>query len=917
MTYATPADTRRPGWESSTTPDFDVVFFNGASDLNASVADMRPDVIVAVNWELVDGLSEQVDIPLVLDLIAPRLLEMPFQQMTHSAIDAEILRYMTVLGRGSRFLCSTDKQKAFCRSWLMLSGIHATNDGDPIDVIPISADPRLPKRERKTSKTVTFVYGGVFWPWQRPTPYLNRVLTTLRRTGSGQLLVIGGTYPLAPGALAQSEVTDHLAPGRHLTVKPLLPYDEMEAQFLNAHVALDLAERNAERELSFSYRMIEYLRCGLPVICNHYLSIAADIESYRAGWVIDTDNAPDTLEALVEEILAHPDGIAERSANAQRLIADRYNWARTTEPLYQYCIAPTMRRRRPNVLTVITAAQRDIDDTLRDQARTLAQHFEQLSRQSEHLSRQSEHLSRQSEHLSRHTEELLRHTEALAQQRDRLQRHETHIAALGEQLDRMERASEARHADIVGQLQHLHTAQQHLEHRVSTLGIRGMLRWVWRIPERIYRVILKPLVAGRETKNIAIITRADLFPVHHGAAVRIVESARALSRHCDQVLLITNDRFKYFSCIGGRVHEQYYPKFLRMFPIPMNPLLQYILQRRGLPPKECYLFYALYDLNMWARTLFLAYQHPIALYQAEFPAFLRPARIARWCFGGTTALVEHNVEFARIDETEGMPSKGRQFLRRVEVRLCNRADYVIAVSTVDRDALIEAGVNPGKIAVIPHGVDLERFTEAEPEDSPAHNASSSRAPVLVYHGPYSYAPNLKAAMTLGTVILPALERYGHQAVCLAIGDSPPAHSPHPSLTFVGPVDDIASHLKRGDIAAIPLTAGGGTRMKILDYFAARIPVVATSKAVEGLPVEDGRHLVIVDEVEEMAEPIAVLIENPDLRRELADNAFTLVEALDWSVIGTQYMKLYNLPWWRENGETGAGIERERERNTSR
>lgn len=94
-------------------------------------------------------------------------------------------------------------------------------------------------------------------------------------------------------------------------------------------------------------------------------------------------------------------------------------------------------------------------------------------------------------------------------------------------------------------------------------------------------------------------------------------------------------------------------------------------------------------------------------------------------------------------------------------------------------------------------------------------------------------------------------------------------------------------------------------MKVLDYFAARIPVVATRKAVEGLPVEDGKHLVMVDEVEQMVEPIVELINSPDRRRELTDNAFALVEELDWSVIGTRYMELYDLPWWKRNGKSSS------------
>ena len=252
--------------------------------------------------------------------------------------------------------------------------------------------------------------------------------------------------------------------------------------------------------------------------------------------MINIEDDPDALEALVNDILTHPDRIAERSANAQRLVRERFNWERTTEPLYQYCAKPTMLQRQPNVLTTILARQQRLEDDLRDQASL--------------------------------------HTEQLSQQGNWLDRQETRLVSVGEQLDRIERANQAHQADIREQLRQLIQAQQYLDHRVSILANRGIFRWIWRIPERIYRVVLKPLFSGKNAKNIAIITRADIFPVHHGAAVRIVESARSLSRHCDQVLLITNDRTKYFSFIRGEMSEQYYPKFLHVFPLPLNPIIR-------------------------------------------------------------------------------------------------------------------------------------------------------------------------------------------------------------------------------------------------------------------------------------------------------------------------------------------------------
>ena len=63
-------------------------------------------------------------------------------------------------------------------------------------------------------------------------------------------------------------------------------------------------------------------------------------------------------------------------------------------------------------------------------------------------------------------------------------------------------------------------------------------------------------------------------------------------------------------------------------------------------------------------------------------------------------------------------------------------------------------------------------------------------------------------------------------------------------------------LARADIAVVPLRIGSGTRLKILESFAHRIPVVSTTVGADGLDVEDGVHLLLADRPEEFAGPAA-------------------------------------------------------------
>ena len=885
VTYAAPERVAWVGWDQNCLPDFEVVLFRSASDLTEAIRNNNPDAVVVVNWEFLEWLPEDLHIPIVVDLIAPRLLEIQFQEGLRHGVSTEMLRYVDALSRGDRFLCSTERQKAFYYSWLMMGGIDCREG--IIDVVPISAAPPKKAAGDRDSE-MTFVYGGVSWPWQKPSRFLNQLLAVLEENKKGQLLLMSGAYPLAEVEEEELDLGSQLKSSTHLKKQGLIPYDEMERVFRNAHLAVDLAEQSPERELSFSYRIIEYLRCGLPVICNHYLAIADRISRYQAGWLLDTEKEEGAFKSLVEELLRKPELVSERSDNALRLVREEFNWEKTAAPLVRFCKNPKPAERREHLLKTLVTRSKVFEQQLSD-------HRDKLGS----LDSQSSDLNQQLDALRSSYYDGL---DSLTRQLHQAEKgSQAQFKALDEGIGRIENTQGPALSQSVQYVHHrldeMSRVQERIEHRLLHKGLGGFLRWLIEFPERIFRVLFKPLFTRWKTQNIAIITRADLFPAHHGAAVRILEIAKSLSFQCEKVFVITADRIKYLVFEKGEMYGLLYPKLLARFPFGTTRLAQWVLRRRGVPHRECFLWFALYDLNHWLRTLFIAYQYGISLYQAEFPGYLRPALIARSLFGGKASLVEHNIEFLRIAATDDLKPGTQEFLKRVETRLCKQADYVVTMSDIDKQRLVDAGVSEDHITTIPHGVDLGRFKDVDPKPLRKLYKLNSSRPVLVYHGIYSYAPNKAAAEALGKVILPGLERKGHRVIFLAIGPDPFSESPHPALRFLGGVDDIASHLALCDLAVVPLMAGGGTRMKLLDYFAARIPVICTRKAAEGLSLEEGVHAVLVDSVEEMIDPIIDLIENPERAEEMAAHAYRMVQDYDWQAIGKRTMQLYQLPWW--------------------
>jgi glycosyltransferase involved in cell wall biosynthesis len=94
---------------------------------------------------------------------------------------------------------------------------------------------------------------------------------------------------------------------------------------------------------------------------------------------------------------------------------------------------------------------------------------------------------------------------------------------------------------------------------------------------------------------------------------------------------------------------------------------------------------------------------------------------------------------------------------------------------------------------------------------------------------------------------------------------------------VGPVPDAIPELARSRIAVVPLRTGSGTRLKILEAWAAGLPVVSTSIGAEGLPAKDGEHLLLADSAAEFVDAVTRLLTCPVLCRSLGAAGRLLVE----------------------------------------
>jgi glycosyltransferase involved in cell wall biosynthesis len=132
-----------------------------------------------------------------------------------------------------------------------------------------------------------------------------------------------------------------------------------------------------------------------------------------------------------------------------------------------------------------------------------------------------------------------------------------------------------------------------------------------------------------------------------------------------------------------------------------------------------------------------------------------------------------------------------------------------------------------------------------------------------------------------TEVWPLLRERWPGLVWRLVGKNPGAvsrfTSGDPRIEVNGQVDDAVRELARARLAVVPLLAGSGTRLKILEAWAAGLPVVSTTLGAEGLPVRDGEELLLADGGPAFAAAVTRVLESTNLRRQLGQTGRRLLE----------------------------------------
>jgi polysaccharide biosynthesis protein PslH len=205
--------------------------------------------------------------------------------------------------------------------------------------------------------------------------------------------------------------------------------------------------------------------------------------------------------------------------------------------------------------------------------------------------------------------------------------------------------------------------------------------------------------------------------------------------------------------------------------------------------------------------------------------------------------------------------------------LLPRFDRVYVASSADRDLL--AGEHPGlDVRVLENVVRPPRPLAPPPAGDPF---------TFLFVGNLDYYPNDDAARYFCARVLPLLRASARRPFRVRFVGAGPSQTvrllaSEPYVTVTGQVRDVTPWYESAHAVIVPVRAGGGTRIKVLEAFAHRRPVVSTRIGAEGLGVTAGRHLLLADSAPDFAACCAALMRDAGLGGALAERSAALVRS---------------------------------------
>jgi len=392
--------------------------------------------------------------------------------------------------------------------------------------------------------------------------------------------------------------------------------------------------------------------------------------------------------------------------------------------------------------------------------------------------------------------------------------------------------------------------------------------------------------------KILWVKAGGLVPPDTGGKIRSYNILRHLAKHHAVTF------FSFYAAHENDVHEQLRPMFQRVILVPLDlpspkgagEFLNYVARLFSREP---------YNLTKYCRPSVRRRLHDLLqkeTYDVILCDFLVTAGVIPWDWPCPIVLFSHNVEaviwqrhyeVARNLLWKALSRYEWKRMAAAERRYLQKAHHVVAVSENDRQTFARF-LNPQKLTVTQTGADTEFFQPRGEKEMPNS---------LVFTGSMDWLPNEDGIIYFANEIFPLILAKLQDATLCVVGRKPSRclqnlASRLPNIQLTGWVEDVRPYVAQRAVYIVPLRIGGGTRLKIFEAMSMAKAVVSTSIGAQGLPVNNGEHMLLADDPVRFAECTIRLLSDASQRAQMGRAARRLVEEnYSWDTVSKGFAQV--------------------------
>lgn len=406
-------------------------------------------------------------------------------------------------------------------------------------------------------------------------------------------------------------------------------------------------------------------------------------------------------------------------------------------------------------------------------------------------------------------------------------------------------------------------------------------------------------------KKILWLSHLVPYPPKGGVLMRSYNLLRELSRYHDVSLVAINQRSLFSSFFpdqeaGLDLVKKELGSFLTVIDILEEPTSPGRYSRLRLALRS--LFGLPYSVR-WLYSQRIAQRIDEVIAEGRFDMIHADTiSLVPYVYGAAhvpLVLDHHNVEshmMLRRAMAESNPLKKLYFaqegvrLRLYERGVLDRFVHHFVCSEPDKARLLELD-GALSVSIIPNGIAMPL--------APPLRRPDRGSPKFLFIGGLTWYPNVDAVIFLLRDIWPMLSARLPGATLDIIGRGPSDAIRRladrlPDVTLHGYVDDIETFYQQATAYICPIRDGGGTKLKVLDALAARVPLVAHAIAAEGIDIEHRKHALLGSSAEELVQLSVEAAERPESMQAMADAGYQLMRSrYDFSSIGRSFANIFS------------------------